>query len=176
MRKKWREWAARNGKMAKTESERFWAKVDQKAPNECWEWQGSLGRTGYGKFWSGGKLRSAHRVAWEFTHGQIPDDLCVCHKCDNPRCVNSAHLFLGTLTDNNQDRDRKGRTAQGKEHGLHVQGQNNPRAKLTADQVQAIRTRYATGTLTQASLACEYNISGSQVWRIVYRKHWTHIG
>ena len=175
MRKNWREWAVKNGKVARTESERFWAKVDRKATDECWEWRGSHNKSGYGKFWSESKLRSAHRVVWELTQGLIPDGLCVCHKCDNPSCVNPIHLFLGTQADNNRDRDRKGRTAHGKEHGLYARGKNNPCAKLEPSQVRAIRLVYAAGGATQADLAQEYGVSCSQIWRIVNRKRWCHL-
>ena len=88
---------------------RFWPRV-QKADG-CWPWIASIGTDGYGKFWVRGRTTHAHRVAWELTHGQIPDDdpRLVCHHCDNPPCCNPAHLFLGTHSENAQDMVRKGR-------------------------------------------------------------------
>jgi len=93
---------------AKTEA-RFWAKVRLGSPGECWEWTASRNATGYGQFCFGGTKRRAHRVAYALTHGEIPAGMCALHRCDNPPCVNPAHLFLGTQEDNNADRDEKGR-------------------------------------------------------------------
>ena len=87
------------------QSKRFWAKVNKKGDNECWEWQAYTDKNGYGQFQS----RSAHRCSYSMCNGDIPDGLIVRHKCDNPPCVNPNHLLLGTTADNVRDRDSRGR-------------------------------------------------------------------
>ena len=126
--------------------ERFWSKAVEVAG--CWEWQGGLNGKGYGCHYYKGKSTGAHRVAWELTYGVIPESLCVLHRCDNRKCVNPDHLFLGTNQENVLDCHSKGRAACRK-------GENNGRAKLTADDVRMIRRSDKTG----AQLARELGVS-----------------
>lgn len=94
---------------------RFWSKVDK--TDGCWLWKGSLDKDGYGKFSVEQQTLRAHRIAWIISFGDIAPGLCVCHTCDQPTCVNPAHLWLGTPTENAADRDRKGRQAKGETSG-----------------------------------------------------------
>lgn len=87
--------------------DRFWSKVNK--TDGCWLWIASRHKKGYGQFKLDGKMRKAHRVAWELTYGPIPPDKNVCHTCDNPPCVRPDHLFLGTNGDNVRDAVKKGR-------------------------------------------------------------------
>src|SRR5581483_2912402 len=96
---------------------RFWAKASIRSGDGCWEWKGKGSGNGYGGFYAHGKHRLAHRVAWELRNGVIPDGMHVLHHCDNRRCVNPAHLFLGTHNDNMADMCAKGRQAKGDRNG-----------------------------------------------------------
>lgn len=91
---------------------RFNRKVD--ASGACWVWTGAHGRNGYGQAVVQGHTYKAHRVAWTIAHGPIPEGLCVCHACDNRRCVRPDHLWLGTHQENQEDKIRKGRQKQHK--------------------------------------------------------------
>lgn len=92
-------------------AERFWQRVTVGPEDQCWEWQGPFNHYGYGLIGDAlGTPQRAHRVSYEIHKGPIPDGLVVMHSCDNPPCVNPAHLSVGTVADNNWDRARKGRT------------------------------------------------------------------
>lgn len=170
---------------AKSPERKLWdrVKVVESDPDACWEWQGSLLRRGYGSVGRiDGQSWQAHRLAWVLANGSIPPGLCVCHHCDNPRCVRPSHLFLGTRKENNDDKERKGRAShpQGEQHGWQRKpesrpmGEVNGMAKLTEDQVREIRSRAASGA-TFKGLAREYGVSDTQISWIVKRKSWQHI-
>ena len=88
------------------QDQRFW---DHVSKSECYQWDGARDKNGYGRYKVNGKNVKAHRYAWELTNGPIPKGKVICHKCDNPKCVRSEHLFVGTMKDNQQDMARKGR-------------------------------------------------------------------
>lgn len=141
----------------------FWDRVSVGAPTVCWPWTGPCNRYGYGVFMSAARQWKAHRVAWTIKHGPIPHGMCVCHHCDNRRCVNPHHLFVGTQADNLRDMTVKGRRPCGSTHGM---------AKLTATEVMEIRAEYALGGATQRVLAERYAIARSMVSLIVNGKNW----
>ena len=134
----------------------------------CLIWQRSKHNDGYGKVRYKGKMRRAHRVAYELANGPIPDGLHCLHKCDTPACVNVSHLFLGTDLDNVQDMDAKGRR-------VSLPGSENGQSKLNESHVLEIRHRYACGGVSQCDIAREFGIARSIVSYIVNRKRWTHI-
>lgn len=94
-------------------ADRFWSKVDQQGPDDCWPWLAATFRNGYGAFVVGGRkgsMTTAHRTAWELANEQrVPEGLFVCHRCDNRPCCNPRHLFLGSQEDNMRDMLSKGR-------------------------------------------------------------------
>lgn len=140
----------------------FWSKVDQSAgPNGCWNWTATLSRLGYGQVSWDSATQTAHRIAWMLTHGKILDGQCVCHRCDNPKCVNPGHLFLGTMTENMADRDAKGRRRSVEKH---------PARKLTDAEAAEIRRLYAQGGVTQRELGTRYKVTQDSIWAIVTGK------
>ena len=153
-------------------AERFWAKVEK--TEGCWNWTGAAAGPGYGQFNPERKSPiNAHRYSWKLAHGEIPDGTHVCHTCDNRLCVRPGHLFLGTPTDNRAD--MVGKDRQPPPETFSMPGERHPNARLTDDSVRQIRTRYATGSVTQRELAAEFHIAPSLVSMIVTRKAWKHI-
>lgn len=164
-----------------TLEDRFWAKVQNSDdPHGCWLWIGSHRMDGYGIIKDNKRQRLAHRVCWELTHGPIPAGLCVCHVCDNPPCVNPAHLWLGTPTENAKDRNAKGRTARGDQTGPRKYPEHRPRgeahyrARLTDERVREIRIRAAAGEM-QKIIAEDFGIWQSTVSSVVRRATWKHV-
>ena len=148
--------------------ERFWEKVSVRGEDQCWEWVGTKAGGRYGSMRVDGKMRSAHLISWELHNGQVIGGLCVCHKCDNPSCVNPSHLFLGTHRDNMKDMVKKGRVG-------CVKGENHGCSKLTIQQVLEIRSKYVTGKYLQRQLAVEYGVDRTTISSVVNRKIWRHI-
>lgn len=154
-----------------TLSERFWAKVDKRGLGECWEWRGATTADGYGWLSLGGRNgpAGAHRISWNLHKGSIPDNLWVLHRCDNPRCVNPEHLFLGTTQDNTADMVAKGRHRP----PPYPIGEQQWSAKLTAEKVRLIRSM--ADNYSHRDISSRFSISKTQVARILCGKSWRHV-
>lgn len=145
----------------------FWSRVVK--GDGCWEWTGARSG-GYGTVAVGGRTVKAHRVSWEMTFGAIPDGLCVLHRCDNPGCVRPDHLFLGTVDDNNKDRAAKGRSrgvfdSSAGHPAKKRRGEKHWQARLSDDDVRAIRARRASGALCD-DIARDYGVNPATISRI----------
>lgn len=127
---------------------------------------------GHGHMGVGGKSIMAHRVAWMCNRGPIPDGMLVLHRCDTPGCVNPNHLFLGTSQDNQDDKVRKGRQAKGSKLAHpRARGERNGNAKLTADQVRAIRA----SDEPQRQIAAQYGVTQAIISKIKRNEVWTNV-
>lgn len=124
----------------------------------CWEWSRAINTSGYAWVRWHGKSRALSRIVWSMVNGEITSGLMVLHKCDNRRCVNPDHLFLGTNADNMADMAAKGRSPRSQ-------------AKLTVDQVRDIRESNVTHQL----LAAQYCVSPVTIQNVILRKTWRHI-
>lgn len=151
--------------------DRFWSKVERRQPNECWPWLGSRVLKSprgpeYGQFkLPHGRTTSAHRLSWQINYGAIPSGLFVCHRCDNPLCVNPTHLFLGTHKDNMADMKAKGSQAVGERVGT---------SRLAAETVQSIRRALAAGMTTREA-AKAHGVSQTTSRLIGAGIRWSHL-
>jgi len=138
------------------------------ADSGCWEWTASKDRDGYGIFRGEVNeqyLRKAHRFSWALANRkQIPSDMVVCHSCDNPSCVNPAHLWLGSMAENQQDKWSKGR-------GGILKGDELPQAKLTEQQALSILKDPRPYT----AIAADYGITIMTISDIKCRRSWSHL-
>ena len=142
----------------KTVCQRFWEKVEKTSPIECWEWLAGKDSWGYGVFHIRSSSVGAHRFSYQERFGEIPENMLVCHSCDNPSCVNPAHFFLGTDAENTADSTRKGRRT----------------TKITGEHARRIREEHASGRSTR-QIARDYPVGKTTVGEIVRGEAWVTI-
>ena len=150
--------------MKNTVLDRFWSKVLVLESDSCWEWKAVKTKEGYGKFFLHHSVSVlSHRFSYEVYNSPIPDGMFVCHKCDNPSCVNPNHLFLGTRNDNSQDMVNKGRS---------LKGERNPKSKLTVDDVKQIRIMLKENKIPQQQIAQMFGVKQPAISFIKTEKYW----
>ena len=130
----------------------------------CWFWIGGKNRQGYGQVKINGRMTPAHHIAARLQGFEV--DGILMHSCDTPSCVNPFHLSLGTPADNSQDMVNKGRS---------LKGERNHKAKLSEDDVRAIRALFESGNVTKKVIADEYGVSDTLISFVVSRKIWSHV-
>ena len=147
--------------------QRFWDKVEK--TQDCWVWKGHCLKTKwpYGQFWLGNGIHAhiyAHRFSALLHFGDIADKV-VCHKCDNPKCVNPQHLFLGTMKDNMMDMYNKGRN-------VHHKGSVNHNSKLNENDVKIIRKNT---DLSVKQLSEKFGVHEDTIRKVIKKENWKHI-
>lgn len=146
--------------------ERFWAKVERGAPDECWPWTAAKNSRGYGLLGVAGRVLSAHRLAYIMHSGaDIPRDRLIRHTCHRRECVNAAHLRLGTIADNARDMVDAGRSSLGIRNG---------KSKMTPAKVLEVRRRIANGE-TFSAVARDFDIHAVTARDIALRRLWRHV-
>ena len=147
-----------------SDTNRFWSKVSYPGNDQdCWEWIAYRDKDGYGIF----DNKRSHRLSWEFYNGDIPNNLHVCHECDNPPCCNPDHLFLGTALENNQDRTNKGR---------QCKGSNSHFAKTTEITIKQILVDIGNNKYQNLEqIKKDYNVNSKILRGIFRRELWKHI-
>ena len=148
-----------NTYLGKTTEQRFWDKVEK--TDSCWEFNGTKSQK-YGQISVSGKMIPAHRFSYMIHKGEIPQGLEVCHKCDNCKCVNPKHLFLGTHKENMEDGRSKGNWAR----------ERNGRAKHNWKEIELIKKMYKTGKYSQRKLGEIFGVSHTNIYAIMKGKLW----
>ncbi len=170
-----------NFDLIKLREKLFWLKV--KKSGDCWLWIGGVLTDGYGGFGISHNKHHysyrAHRISYSLTNNlPIPDNLLVCHKCDNPLCVNPDHLFLGTPADNSADMIGKERSGKGRQKipDSCVKGEHHGRAKLTVTEIEKIRTIVSQPNRpSYKQIGQQFGVNQSHIHRIAKRKTWSHM-
>lgn len=147
------------------------SKIDTAGPNGCWLWTGKSHIRNYGTVsWRGEKKYLVHRLLYQFAHGNISGSRVHClHRCDNPRCVNPAHIFLGDAAANHADMVAKGR---------HTRGELTRRNKLTEKQVLEILAnppKFGRGVTEVPEYADRYGVSHGAIQAVVAGRSWSHL-
>ena len=150
---------------------KIFAKVDKTAPGGCWQWTATVNSNGYGStWWEGKRSKLVHRIIYQHVHGVKLESSVYClHTCDNRRCVNPAHLFLGDHRVNMLDKFRKNR---------HARGEDSTRNKLTENDVREIRKKYRRVNARQSNvieLAKQYGVDRGAITSIISGRYWKHV-
>jgi len=150
---------------------RFWKYTDRRSSSECWNWTGPLLNSGYSQLGVGSEsngtraVRMGHRISWLIHFGEVPEEKMVLHKCDNRKCVNPNHLYLGTHKENMQDAYNRMTMSRGEQHH---------NAKLTKEKVIELRNRYADGESIR-SLSRSFKLDRATVKAAAIRKTWRQV-
>lgn len=170
--------------------ERFWEKVDKREENACWLWMAGKNKRGYGVFNGSDNIYGAHCYSWILHNGPIPEGKFVLHKCDNPSCVNPAHLWVGSHTENMRDMFKKNRQAaitkpesfaRGERNGAYtkpekvLRGEANGMSTFKESEVLEIRRLYDSGSMTVNGIAEKLKKSRGGVYCIATRRSWKHV-
>ena len=147
----------------------FFSHTSENPKTGCIEWTGTLDKDGYGKFYYKGRTLIAHRVAWLIEHNEIPNK-CVLHMCDNPKCVNPAHLFTGTQKENIHDMIRKGRENKTK----FARGSKVGISRLKEQDIPNVREMYQSG-MSQQGIADKLGVNQSTISNILNGKTWRQV-
>ena len=160
---------ATEGEKVERMKELFGARVIKK--DDCWDFEGITNSAGYFYIKTGGRFNpksiAAHRVSWMIHNGEIPEGMCVLHTCDNRRCTNPEHLFLGTNADNVSDREQKGR-------GNQRRGEDHNKAVLTVIEVRKIKRLLMLG-VPATKIARDFEVGNSTIYNIKYGNTWKDV-